>query len=78
MSRCLLQKKKLEAFCAWLDGKKIDRRGPRGEYQVIQIKTRSGQWHAIFDRLNAPEHYTVAWPLESIVRRFIRDSKESS
>lgn len=78
MSRNLLHKTKIEAFKAWLDEKGIEHRPARGTYQVLQIKTKNGQWQCVFDRLDAPEHYTVAWPLESMVHRFIRDSKAAS
>jgi hypothetical protein len=72
-----LHKTKLAAFKGWLDSQKIEHRPGRDFFQVLQIKTKKGQWQCIFDRLDAPEHYTVAWPLEPIVHRFIRDSKES-
>lgn len=75
MSRCLLHKTKLEAFKNWLDASGIEHRPPRGDFQVLQIKTKNRQWQCVFDRIEAPEHYTVAWPLEPIVRRFIRASR---
>ncbi len=70
MSRCLLHKNKLEAFKAWLTATGIEHRPARGEFQVLQVKVKNG-WQCIFDRLDAKEHYTVAAPLESTVRRFI-------
>lgn len=72
MSRNLLHKTKLREFIDWLDHMNIEHRPPRGSYQVLQVKTRDGQWQCIFDRDNAKEHYTVAWPLESIVRGYLR------
>lgn len=72
MSRCLLHKTKLDAFKEWLSTSGIEHRPARGDFQVLQVKTRNGQWQCVFDRLDAPEHYTVAWPLEPIVWRFIR------
>ncbi|WP_143757418.1 hypothetical protein [Burkholderia singularis] len=77
MSRCLLHKTKLESFKSWMTETGIEHRPGRGDFQILQIKTKNGQWQCIFDRIEAPEHYTVAWPLEPIVRRFIRANKES-
>ncbi|MBR8362130.1 hypothetical protein KDW55_02205 [Burkholderia sp. AU19243] len=77
MSRNLLHKTKLKPFKAWMDSYGIEHRPGRGDFQVLQIKTKNGQWQCVFDRIEAPEHYTVAWPLEPIVRRFIRATKES-
>lgn len=75
MSRNLLHKTKLDAFKAWLDSKGIEHRPGRGEYQMLQVKMKNGQWQCVFDRHSAPEHYTVAHPLEQHVHRFIRDSR---
>jgi hypothetical protein len=77
MSRCLLHKTKLEPFKTWMTEAGIEHRPGRGDFQILQIKTKNGQWQCVFDRIEAPEHYTVAWPLEPIVRRFIRANKES-
>ena len=76
MSRSLLHKTKLEPFKQWLDAKGIAHRPPRGDFEVLQVKTKNGQWQCVFDRLSAKEHYTVAAPLEHLVRRFIQDGKE--
>lgn len=81
MSRNLLHKTKLEAFKSWLDEQGIEHRPGRGVFQVLQVRMSSkrlNEWQCIFDRLEAPEHYTVAHPLESIVMRFIRSSKATS
>lgn len=75
MSRNLLHKTKLDPFKAWLTENGIEHRPARGDYDVLQVRSDSGQWQCLFDRHNAPEHYTVAGPLESLVRRFIRESK---
>lgn len=71
MSRCLLHKTKLEDFKAWLTDQGIEHRPPRGGYEVWQVRDKKGNWQCVFDRHTAPEHYTVAWPLEAPVRRFI-------
>ena len=72
MSRCLLHKNKLDDFRAWLMAEGIAHRSGRGDYQVLQVQLKNGQWQCVFDRLDAPEHYTVAAPLEGVVRQFIR------
>lgn len=75
MSRNLLHKKKLPEFVQWLQNKGIQYRDPRGVYQVLQVLTPKASWQCIFNRDRAPEHYTVAQPLEGMVQNFIRDSK---
>lgn len=78
MSRNLLHKTKLEAFKSWLSQQDIEHRPGRGAFQVLQVRMTSkrlNEWQCVFDRLDAPEHYTVAYPLEPIVHRFIRDSR---
>lgn len=77
MSRCLLHKTKLDAFKAWLSAAGIEHRPPRGDFQVLQVKTKNGQWQCVFDRLDAKEHYTVAGPLEATVQRFIREARNA-
>lgn len=77
MSRCLLHKNKLEAFKVWLTETGVEHRPARGDFQVLQVKVKTG-WQCIFDRLDAKEHYTVAAPLESTVRRFIRAAMDRS
>lgn len=77
MSRCLLHKNKLEAFKSWLTASGIEHRPARGECQVLQVKVGAG-WQCIFDRLDAKEHYTVAAPLESTVRKFIRENARAA
>jgi len=75
MSRNLLHKTKLDAFKVWLTSQGVEHRPPRGDYQVLQVRTKNGQWQCIFDRIAAPEHYTVAGPLEGLVVRFIRETR---
>lgn len=75
MSRNLLAKTKLDAFKAWMDSKGIEHRPGRGTFEVEQIKMKNGTWQCIFDRLKAPEHYTVPYPLEPMVIRFISESR---
>jgi hypothetical protein len=78
VSRNLLHKTKLEAFKEWLEENGIEHRPARGDYQVLQVKTKNGQWQCVFDRLDAKEHYTVAWPIEHLVRRFIAAASQAA
>ena len=77
MSRNLLHKSKLEEFKLWLAAHSIVHRPGRVDFQVLQIHTKNGQWQCIFYRIEAPEHFTVARPIEQLVRRFIRETKEA-
>ena len=76
MSRCLLHKNKLDDFKLWLDKKHIPHRPGRGEFQVMQVALPDGQWGVVYDRIVAPEHYTVTAPMECIVRRFVQARRD--
>ena len=77
MSRNLLHKSTLPEFVAWLDAQGIPHRPRRGVgFEVLQVQVTPPQWFCVFDRLDAPEHYTVDYRLEPTVRRFIRSRKE--
>ncbi len=78
MSRNLLHKTKLPAFKSWLDAQGIPHRAPRGTCEMLQVQAAPPDWFCVFDRLNAPEHYTVDHRLERIVQRFIRVTKTKS
>ena len=75
MSRCLLHKSRLEAFRTYLTERGIEHRPGRGDFQVLQVMTGKSSWQVIYDRLNAPEHYTVTGPLEPTVRKFIKETR---
>jgi hypothetical protein len=62
----------LPQFKDWLDRKRIQRREGKGEFQVMQVAWPDGQWNCVYDRIDAPEHYTVTRPMEPLVRRFIQ------
>lgn len=76
MSRNLLAKHKLPAFEAWLSAEGVDHRPGRGDHQMLQVYMPNGTWQCIFNRHSSPEHYTVATPLEPLVRRFIEETKK--
>ena len=71
----LLHKTKLPAFIQWLRTSGIQYRDGRGTYQVLQVLTQKTSWQCVFDRHDATQHYTVAAPLEGIVRKFIKETK---
>ncbi|MBC2594901.1 hypothetical protein H5P28_11595 [Ruficoccus amylovorans] len=75
MSRCLLHKSKLDAFKAWLDQEGIPNHPGKGDYQVLQVQVSDWGWRGIYDRLDAKVHYTVEGPMESLVRRFIKATR---
>ena len=72
MSRNLLHKTKLEAFKVWLDGHGVEHRPGRGDFQVLQVLVPRSGWQVVYDRIQAPEHYTVPKPLESLTLKFVR------
>ena len=72
MSRNLLHKTKLEDFKKWLDTQGLEHRPARGDYQVLQVLVPRSGWQVVYDRIAAPEHYTVPHPMERLVMRFIR------
>lgn len=75
MSRCLLHLTKLDDFKEWLTAHGIEHAPSKGEYEVLRVHLPKG-WQCVFSRHDMPEHYTVARPLEKLVRRFIASRKE--
>lgn len=75
MSRNLLAKHKLPDFVQFLRHSNIQYRDGRGDYDVLQVLTPNASWQCIFERHKSTVHYTVAQPLEGIVRQFIAASK---
>lgn len=73
-ARNLLHKDKLEAFKAWLDFTEREYRPGRGDWQVLQVKLRSG-WVPVFERAEMPEHLTVPEKLIGLVRLFLQDTR---
>ncbi len=69
-ARALLHRTCLEEFKQFLTDHQIEWRDGKGEWQLIQVRSSSGRWHPIFDRLQG-DHYTVPSPLVNIVRRYI-------
>jgi len=75
MSRYLLHKTKLEEFKAYLTEHNFSHRPGKGDYEVLQVQINEGKWQCVFRRDVMPEHFTVAYPLENVVRQFINSTK---
>jgi hypothetical protein len=73
MTKCLLHKNHLDEFKTWCIKRGIEIRPGRGHHQVLQVLTAKYSWQVVYERCHAPEHYTVTWPLEAMMRRFIND-----
>lgn len=76
MSRNLLHVKKLEQFKQYLTDHGFQHRPGRGLWQVLQVQINGGQWQCVFSRATMPEHLTVAYPLENVVKQFIRSTRK--
>lgn len=80
-SRCLLHKKDLGDFARWCLANGIETREGRGDYQVLQVRHKK-TWQVIYERSdthagNPIIHMTVPTPIEPLVRRFLKDRKET-
>ena len=82
VSRNLLHKSKLPAFLEWLSAQGIEHRETSADYQVAQVrmtpKNKPAYWAAVFDRLDAKEHYTTDKRLDGLVHQFCREIKEQA
>ncbi len=74
-ARNLLHKTRVAEFQAWLTAEGIPWRGPRGDWQIMQIQLRDGQWACIYERIHMPEHVTVDKRLVPLVYAFINSTK---
>jgi len=72
MAKELLHKSKLELFKKWLSKNNIEFKEVTFLYQVLQIK-QGGMWLSIYDKFT-PEHFTNDKRLNSLIRRFIKES----
>ena len=75
MSRNTLHLSHLEPFKQFLIDEFIVFRPGRGDYQVLQIQLKDGQWACVYSRLDMPEHYTVDRRLDKLVVQFIKQLK---
>lgn len=79
MSRNTLHKSKLDDFKAWLDAQGIEHRPGKGDWQVLQVRSRDGKnWNAVYERADMPEHLTTVRYLDSLVARFCRDNRRAA
>lgn len=74
--RCLLHKNKLEALKTWLVSKGYEIMQIKGDFEVIRAK-KDRDTVIIYKRLDAKEHLTVQQKDYSLVRQFIRETKNS-
>jgi hypothetical protein len=82
MSRNLLHKNRLDEFLEWCTKKDIINckinSNSIDEYRVAGIKVKNkDDWRFIYKRLVMPEHYTIDWRLEPLVRNFIKETRKS-
>jgi len=78
MSRCLLHKLKLEEFIQWCNDNGFVAVKVDIDYQVAYVRPKNSKLrlgYGIWRRDNMPEHYTVDWRLEPIVRLYIKQKK---
>jgi hypothetical protein len=75
MSRNLLHRNRLPAFIAWLDRLGLERRADEKHGYCLLLVKHGKQWLGVYDRLGEPAHLSIDPRLESLVRRFIRESK---
>lgn len=78
MSRNRLHLSHLEPFKQFLIDEFITFRPGRGDFQVLQIQLKDGQWACLYSRLDMPEHYTVDRRLDDLVTAFINKMKGAS
>jgi len=74
MSRNTLHIKKIDQLKDWLKQKEIPFRNGKGEYQILQICFDGKQWAGIYKRDFAKEHLTNDRRLDSLIKRFCRES----
>lgn len=76
-ARNLLHKTKLEEFKEFLVSQGHEWRETQADYQVIQIRLKNKTaWHAVYEKLNAKEHYSVTSPLVGLVESYIEGMKK--
>ena len=71
----LLTKAQLPEFKAWLKLEGYEVMAPKGDYEVLRWRRKPGKpMPIIFERLNAPEHYTCNNAAAPFVRQWIKES----
>lgn len=73
--RNTFHKSHMPEFKAWMDESLIQYRDGKGDFQVLQVMTANNGWQCIYDRIDAPEHYTVQEKLMPTVIAFLRSRK---
>lgn len=75
MSRSLLAIHKINDFVEYCKSVGIETREGRGDYEVLQVRLKSGNWMPIFKKDSATFHVTVPNALHGIVWKFIKHGK---
>lgn len=76
-NRSILHKTKLEDFKKWCSANLISTRPGKGAFQVLQVCDPVFGWGAIYDRIEAKEHYTADKKSEYMVLRFVRSQRSN-
>lgn len=77
-NRYTLHKSHLPEFKQWLVENGIGYRDGKGTFQVLQVLTPKDGWQCLYDKIEAPEHYTVQDKLMPTVQAFIRSRKKAA
>ena len=78
MSRSLLHQLKLGPFLHWCNANGFETTEGDGHYMVARVKPKqSKHGYGIWRRDHMPEHYTVDWRLEPVVRLYIKANRET-
>jgi hypothetical protein len=75
-ARNLLHKTRLNDFKFFLDDKGLAYRQGKGTYQVLQVQHPVLGWQSIYEKLEAPEHYSVPDKLIPLVMEFIKYNRD--
>lgn len=76
MSRCLLAISKIHEFKEFCKSINVETRDGKGDYEVMQVRLKSGNWMPIFIKNDAKVHVTVPSALHGLVWNFIKHGKE--
>ena len=73
--RCLLHKNKLDLLKWWLSSRGYEIQTTKGFYEVLRAK-KDKSTIIIFQKYNAKEHLIVQQKDYSLIRQFIKETKE--
>ena len=73
--RCLLHRNKLDLLKWWLSSRGYEIQATKGVYEVLRA-TNGKRTVVVFKKDNAKEHLSVQQKDHSLIRQFIRETKE--